>query len=187
MTIQDRTQVCPLGPIPWPIPRRCTDPETSGLRSHFAAGLKIAASHDSLDRAGNPAMAYNEYLVERVRAGLKRHRVPTEEKAMMGGICFMVRGKMCVGVDKDRLMVRLDPERQAEALARPGAAPMDFTGRPLRGFVFVSAEGWERSDDLTAWLALALDYNPRAKAAKKKARPRPVPPDRTKSARDRKP
>src|SRR5436190_11173903 len=118
-------------------------------------------------------MAYNEYLAERVRAELKRHRVPLEEKAMMGGLCFMVRGKMCVGVDKDRLMVRLDPERQAEALAWPGAAPMDFTGRPMRGFVFVSAEGWERPAGLAAWLALALDYNPRAKASKKKARPGP--------------
>lgn len=120
-------------------------------------------------------MAYNEYLAERVRAELKRHRMPVEEKAMMGGLCFMVRGKMCVGVDKDRLMVRLDPAVAAEALTRTGAAPMDFTGRPLRGFVFVSAEGWERAADLAAWLALALDYNPRAKAAKKKARPRPVP------------
>jgi len=121
-------------------------------------------------------MAYNEYLAERVRAELKRHRVPVEEKAMMGGLCFMVHDKMCVGVDHDRLMVRLDPAREAEALARPGAAPMDFTGRPLRGFVFVAAEGWERAADLAAWLGLALDYNPRAKASKKKARPRPVTP-----------
>ncbi|HWA24806.1 MAG TPA: TfoX/Sxy family protein [Lacunisphaera sp.] len=129
-------------------------------------------------------MAYNEYLAERVRAELKRHRVPLEEKAMMGGLCFMVRGKMCVGVDKDRLMVRLDPAVEAEALARPGAAPMDFTGRPLRGFVFVSAEGWERTADLAAWLALALDYNPRAKASKKKARSRPVPAARKRTTRD---
>jgi hypothetical protein len=120
-------------------------------------------------------MAYNEYLAEQVRAELKRRQAPTEEKRMMGGLCFMVRGKMCVGVDKDRLMVRLDPERQSEALARPGAAPMDFTGRPMRGFVFVAAEGWERQADLAAWLALALDYNPRAKASKKKSLPRPVP------------
>jgi len=121
-------------------------------------------------------MAYNEYLAERVRAYFSRRRLSVEEKRMMGGLCFMVRDKMCVGVDKDdRLMVRLDPAIEAEALRRPGAAPMDFTGRPLRGYVFVSAEGWEKSADLHAWLALALDFNPRAKAAKKKPRPNPVP------------
>lgn len=110
---------------------------------------------------------FNEYLAERVRDYFKRRQLPTEEKRMMGGLCFMVREKMAVGVDKDRLMVRFDPEREAEVMARPGAAPMDFTGRPMRGFVFVSADGWDRSKDLAWWLDLALDFNPKAKASKR--------------------
>ena len=121
---------------------------------------------------------YNEYLAERVREFLRRRQVPTEEKRMMGGLCFMARGKMAVGVERERLMVRFDPERTAEVMARAGAAPMDFTGRPMRGFVFVSAEGWDRAADLAWWLELALDFNPRAKSSKKKPATRALPPRR---------
>ncbi len=112
-------------------------------------------------------MAYDENLAERVRAQLKGMRVGFEEKRMMGGLCFMVSGKMCVGVEKDRLMARIDPAVYDAALARTGCAPMDFTGRPMRGFVFVNPAGLESPGDLKSWLELALEFNPRATSSKK--------------------
>jgi TfoX/Sxy family transcriptional regulator of competence genes len=107
-------------------------------------------------------MAYNEQLATRVRRCFDTRKVAYEEKRMMGGLCFMVAGKMCVGVDKERLMVRLDPAVYEEALQRKGCAPMDFTGRPMRGFVFVNPSGLAAERDLASWLGLALDFNPRA-------------------------
>jgi TfoX/Sxy family transcriptional regulator of competence genes len=112
-------------------------------------------------------MAYNELLAVRVRDYLAKARLPTKEKRMMGGLCFMVRDKMCVGVHEDRLMVRLDPATMPAALARRGCTPMAFTGRPLRSFVFVSREGWTAAKDFNTWLLLALEFNPRAKSSKK--------------------
>src|SRR5688572_8331280 len=111
-------------------------------------------------------MAYDEPLAARVRGCFKQRKVAFEEKRMMGGLCFLVNGKMCVGVEKERLMVRLDPDIYEPALQRKGCAPMDFTGRPLRGFVFVNAEGFAADADLTSWLELALEFNPKAKASK---------------------
>jgi TfoX/Sxy family transcriptional regulator of competence genes len=115
-------------------------------------------------------MAYHEPLAARIREYLAPLRLPTEEKRMMGGLCFMVRDKMCVGVHQDRLMVRIDPATMTQALARRGCTPMDFTGRPLRSFVFVSPEGWTAPEDFNAWLATALEFNPRAKSSKKAAK-----------------
>jgi hypothetical protein len=89
---------------------------------------------------------------------------------MMGGLCFMVDGKMCVGIAGDRLMVRLDPADYDTALSRQGCVPMDFTGRPMRGFVFVTPAGTNATRDFESWIELALEYNPRAKAAPKKPR-----------------
>ena len=86
-------------------------------------------------------MAYDEELADRVRRIFADRSVAFEEKRMMGGLCFMVDGKMCVGVEKERLMVRIDPEIYDEALGRKGCVPMDFTGKPMRGFVFVNEEG----------------------------------------------
>jgi TfoX/Sxy family transcriptional regulator of competence genes len=113
-------------------------------------------------------MAYNEDLAARIRASFRRRRRTFEEKQMMGGLCYMVDGKMCVGVSDDLLMVRLDPAIQADALKREGCARMDFTGRPMKAFVFVSPEGWEGGDGLDYWISLALEFNPRAKSSKKR-------------------
>lgn len=111
-------------------------------------------------------MACDEQLAERVRQSFKERKVTFKEKRMMGGLCFMVNGKMCVGVETDQLMVRLDPAIYEQALARKGCVPMDFTGRPMRGFVFVNAPGYTANRDLRSWLELALDFNPRAKSSK---------------------
>ena len=116
-------------------------------------------------------MACDERLAERVRRFFDELGVACEEKQMMGGLCFMVDGKMCVGIDKQRLMVRIDPDVYESALGRRGCVPMDFTGRPMRGFVFVNLEGLKSKRDFEAWLTLALEFNPRAVSSKRKRGP----------------
>jgi TfoX/Sxy family transcriptional regulator of competence genes len=112
-------------------------------------------------------MPYDELLEQRARLFFDAKRIKHEAKRMMGGLCFMVKGKMCVGVEKRRLMARIGPEAYEDALTRKGCRPMDFTGRPMRGFVFVELEGLKSEKDLAFWLELALAFNP---AAKKSAR-----------------
>jgi TfoX/Sxy family transcriptional regulator of competence genes len=104
-------------------------------------------------------MAYDEHLAERIRHGFHSRNVQFEEKRMMGGLCFMVKEKMCVGVSKNELMARIGPDAYDHALTRKGCRPMDFTGRPMRGFVFIGLDGLESEDDLEFWLKLALAYN----------------------------
>ena len=128
-------------------------------------------------------MAYNEHLAERIRRGFNRTRICFEEKRMMGGLCFLVDGKMCVGVEKNRLMARIDPSVYESALGRKGCVPMDFTGRPMRGFVFVNPEGIATDPALDAWLALAIEFNPKAKASRKKSPSPSPPPVRVESSR----
>lgn len=95
-----------------------------------------------------------------------------QEKAMFGGLCFMVNDKMCVGVEKDRLMVRFDPARYEEVMEREGCKPMDFTGRVMKGFAFVDAGVLTTKRKLEYWINLALEYNKIAKASKKKSTPK---------------
>ena len=118
-------------------------------------------------------MAYNEQLAERVRGAFARRNVGFVEKRMMGGLCFLVDGKMCVGVEMHRLMVRLDPDFYEQALQRNGCAPMDFTGRPLRGYVFVHAAGYSTDRALASWIDAALEFNPRAKSSKESRKSSP--------------
>lgn len=106
-------------------------------------------------------MAYDTELAERVRAAL--HRVgakpaPPREIRMFGGLCFTVGGHMCCGVAGHDLVVRVGPARHLEALAEPFTRPMDFTGRPLKGFVFVGPAGCRRAVDLTKWVRRALSF-----------------------------
>jgi TfoX/Sxy family transcriptional regulator of competence genes len=115
-------------------------------------------------------MAYSAQLAERIRRIFQRRKVAFEEKAMMGGLCFMVNSKMCVGVEKDRLMARIDPDAYERALRIRGCVPMDFTGRPMRGFVFVNPPGLPTEEALDDWLKLALEFNPRAKASTRSGR-----------------
>jgi TfoX/Sxy family transcriptional regulator of competence genes len=99
-------------------------------------------------------MPYDEQLAARVRRLLSDRRDVTE-RAMFGGLTFMVAGQMCCGVNQDELIVRLLPEDVDAALARPHARPMDFTRRPMRGFVTVAPEGL-RGPALRRWIDLAL-------------------------------
>jgi len=112
-------------------------------------------------------MAYNEFLADRIRVSLNEKNCPYTEKKMMGGLTFMIDNKMCVGIIKDDLMARIDPAIHDEALTRNGCRDMDFTHRPMKGFVFINPEGTDMDEDLKFWIDLALDYNPRAKASKK--------------------
>lgn len=112
-------------------------------------------------------MAYNEKLAERIREKLAE--LPdVEEKAMMGGLTFMVNGKMCVGVFKDELMCRIAPETHQEAVENTGCRTMDFSNRPMIGYVLVDETGIRSEKDFQAWLARSLDFNSKAKASKKK-------------------
>jgi TfoX/Sxy family transcriptional regulator of competence genes len=78
----------------------------------------------------------------------------------------MVNGKMCLGVTDARLMVRLDPATEGESLQRPGCKPMDFTSRPMKGYVFVLPEGYKSGSQLRHWVELALAFNLKAKSSK---------------------
>ncbi len=102
-------------------------------------------------------MAYDEGVAERLRDAYAS--VPeVVEKKMFGGIAFMVSGHMSCGVVSDTLMVRVGPHQYEESLAMPYASPMDFTGRPMKGFVYVSPEGFESDEALTFWVSTSLNY-----------------------------
>ena len=113
-------------------------------------------------------MAYDEYLGERIETVLKRRKVGFEAKKMMGGLCFMVDDKMCVGVVRDQLMARINPDVYADSLAKDGCNEMNFTGRALKGFVFVEGHAIDKEEDLEYWVDLCLAFNPLAKSSKKK-------------------
>ena len=115
-------------------------------------------------------MAYNERLADMTRELISQTHKNIEEKAMFGGLCFMVNEKMCVGVEQERLMVRLDPAKYDEVLEKEGCKPMDFTGRIMKGYVFVDVDALTAKEKLAYWISLALEYNKIAKASKKKAR-----------------
>jgi TfoX/Sxy family transcriptional regulator of competence genes len=112
-------------------------------------------------------MAFNEQLSDRIREALAAIE-GVEEKAMFGGMCYMVDGKMCVGVVGDEMMCRIGADKMPEALERPGCREMDFTGRPMAGYVFVDEYGTKKPADFNYWIDLCLQFNPRAKASKKK-------------------
>jgi TfoX/Sxy family transcriptional regulator of competence genes len=113
-------------------------------------------------------MAYDEKLADRVRELISLTHKITEEKKMFGGLCFMVNSKMCVGVEKERLMVRLNPDLMDEVMEKEGCSPMDFTGKIMKGYVFVDLEELNTKKKLEYWINLALEFNAIAKASKKK-------------------
>ena len=112
-------------------------------------------------------MAFNEKLNDRIREAVS-HLSKVEEKYMFGGSCYMVNGKMCVGVVKDEIMCRIDPDKYEDALERDGCREMIFTGKPMKGYVFVSEEGMKTKKQFDFWINLCLEFNSKAKAAKKR-------------------
>ena len=113
-------------------------------------------------------MSYNEKLVDRIREMIAETHRNVEEKKMFGGLCFMVNDKMCFGAEKERLMVRLDPAVYDEVIEKEGCTPMDFTGKIMKGFVFVDIDALNTKKKLSYWVNLALEYNKIAKPSKKK-------------------
>lgn len=104
-------------------------------------------------------MAYNEALEERISEILKDKHVHFFKKKMFGGLTFMINDKMCVGIVKEQLMARVGPSKMEEALEKEAAKPMDFTGRPMKGYVFVGPEGIDLDNDLEYFIDLSLDFN----------------------------
>ncbi len=115
-------------------------------------------------------MVPNEQLTSKIRTLTKRKGL--SEKKMFGGVAFMLNRNICFGTIKDDLVVRVGPERYEDALAMPHARPMDFTGRSIRGFVFVEQKGWSKDATLKKWLDMGIDYAsslPKKVAMQKKA------------------
>ncbi|MBC3758587.1 RNA methyltransferase [Hyunsoonleella sp. SJ7] len=117
-------------------------------------------------------MAYDEFLADRIRRQLKEKHTGFSEFKMMGGLCFKVDNKMLCGIHIDKkygdslLMARIGLDAYEKELEKPECLPMDFTGRPMKGYIFVAPEGFDSEETLTYWLDLCLKFNPLAKASK---------------------
>lgn len=103
-------------------------------------------------------MSFDANLARRIRALLTDEKDVTE-KRMFGGLAFMVAGNMCCGVSGDRLMARVGLDKYENWLSMPHAAVMDFTGKPLKGYVYVEKAGLEKEADLAEWVRVCLDFN----------------------------
>jgi TfoX/Sxy family transcriptional regulator of competence genes len=102
-------------------------------------------------------MAYDEQLAARVRKILRRREGLTE-KRMFGGLSFLLHGKMCCGILQNDLVVRIQPEDYESALEQPSVRPMDFTGRPLKGFIYVGPEGYQTEKELSRWIERGIAF-----------------------------
>ncbi|MBZ0326629.1 MAG: TfoX/Sxy family protein [Altibacter sp.] len=100
----------------------------------------------------------SEEIVRRIRVATLPWTAHVTEKKMFGGSCFLYNGKMCVGETKERLMVRVVPEKIDELMANPHVSPMDFTGKPLKEFIFVSEEGFDTEEKLQQWIELGIEH-----------------------------
>ena len=118
-------------------------------------------------------MAFNEQTADRIRCALLEKGADIGEKRMFGGICFMVDDKMCCGTHTDKktgeelLLCRVGEARYEEALEQDYVIPMEFTGRAMKGYVYVTQDGLKTNKKLNYWLQLCLDYNPLARRSKK--------------------
>ena len=102
-------------------------------------------------------MAYSEALADRIRQGLGRRRGLAEKK-MFGGVGFLLHGNLCVGVWKTSLIVRLDPAEAENLLKQPHVRVFDITGRPMKGWLLVDAEGLESDAQLSEWIGRAVAF-----------------------------
>ena len=102
-------------------------------------------------------MAYDEGLAERIR-GVLADQPGLSEQRMFGGIAFLVRGHMGVGIVQNKLMVRVGPDSYDRVMKERHARQMDFTGRPMKGFVYVVPAGYESDADLERWVGLGVGY-----------------------------
>ncbi len=112
-------------------------------------------------------MAYNEDLADRVRKALEGVR-KVEEKKMFGGIAFMVNGKMCLGVDKEDLMLRCTPESNDSLLSRKDVRLFDLTGKPMKGWLLIGPQATKSKKDFDFWVSTAIESNKKLAASKSK-------------------
>lgn len=119
-------------------------------------------------------MAYDEFLADRIRQSLKEKRVAFTELKMMGGLCFKVDNKMLCGIHIDKkfgdslLMARIGEIAYVKEIEKGYCLPMDFTGRPMRGYIYITPDGFDVEANLSYYLDLCLAFNPIAKASKSK-------------------
>ena len=103
-------------------------------------------------------MAYDEALADRIRVVIAKRRMRVEEKKMFGGLCFLIGGNMSCGIVDDELMLRVGPDAYESTLAKKHARAMDFTGRPMRGMVYVAKAGFRTEKQLAGWLDLGFAF-----------------------------
>ena len=111
-------------------------------------------------------MAYDEKLAERIRSALSG-KGEIAEKKMFGGICFLLQGKMCCGVLKDNFVARVDPNDSPAFLKESHVRPMDFTGRPMKGFLYVNQKALKSARELDRWIKRCLAFASSLPAKKK--------------------
>jgi len=119
-------------------------------------------------------MAFDEYLGDRIRQTLREKQTSFSELKMMGGLCFKVDDKMLCGIHIDKkfgdslLMARIGETEYENQINKAECLPMDFTGRPMKGYVFVTPDGFDTDENLSYWIDLCLSFNPMAKSSKKR-------------------
>jgi TfoX/Sxy family transcriptional regulator of competence genes len=113
-------------------------------------------------------MAYDTYLEERMSRVITAKKVDFIAKKMMGGLVYMVQDKMCFGIVGDQMMARVNPDVYEDCLLKEGCSEMNFTGRAMKGFVYLDGNAIDNEEDLEYWIQLCLDFNPLAKSSKKK-------------------
>ena len=101
-------------------------------------------------------MAYDLKLAERIRS--KLDELPIEEKKMFGGVGFLLNGNMACGVNKDNLIVRINPEKQNTLLKKPHAKPFDLTGKPMKGWLIIEPHGVKTAKQLSAWVKEGVEF-----------------------------
>lgn len=119
-------------------------------------------------------MAYDEFIADRIRRTFQEKKVAFTEKKMFAGLCFFMDEKMCCGIhfdkkkETDLLMARIGESAAEQFKDREGCHPMDFTGRPMRGYVFITPDGFDSDQDLEFWVQACIDFNPLAKKSAKR-------------------
>ena len=103
-------------------------------------------------------MAYNQELAQRLRAHFEPFPEEITEKKMFGGMAFLYKGKMTVGIIKDELCCRVVSSKMDKVLQSPNVRPMDFTGKPMKEFVFVSPDELESEEQLSQWIELGVEH-----------------------------
>ncbi len=110
-------------------------------------------------------MAYDEHLGDRIHQIIQTKNVSFYDKKMMGGLVFMVNDKMCCGIHIDKkfgdslLMAKIGVEAYEQEIEKEECLPMDFTGRPMKGYIFVTPKGFDMDVDLEYWINKAVDFN----------------------------